>query len=221
MWGAENRIEFRIGINIGEIIFEDDDIYGNGVNVASRLEEIAEPGGVYISGTVYDQIENILNLRYDDMGEQRVKNISKPIRGYAVQIGTEGKVAPRTAAMEDANREQPDTPSIAVLPFANMSGDPEQEYFSDGITEDLITMLSRILGLFVIARTSSFVYKGKAVDVKQVSRDLGVRYVLEGSVRTAGQSGAGNGTAHRRPIRPAHLGGSIRSRPHGCFCRTG
>ncbi len=181
----DKRIEFRIGINIGEIIIEGDDIYGTGVNVAARLEELAEPGGVYISGTVYDQIENILNLRYENMGEQRVKNISKPIRGYSVRIAADIGMVPRASAFDEATRELPDVPSIAVLPFANMSGDPEQEYFSDGITEDLITTLSRILGIFVIARTSSFMYKDKAINVKQVSRDLGVRYVLEGSVRTA------------------------------------
>ena len=184
--GSESHVEFRIGINIGEIIIEGDDIYGNGVNVAARLEEMAEPGGVYISGSVYDQIENILNLRYEDRGEQRVKNISKPIRGYSVRITAERGAPSQAAAFDPATRAPSELPSIAVLPFANMSGDAEQEYFSDGITEDLITMLSRLLGLFVIARTSSFVYKGKAIDVKQVSRDLGVRYVLEGSVRTAG-----------------------------------
>ncbi len=183
---AANRIEFRIGINIGEIIIEGDDIYGTGVNVAARLEEIADPGGVYISGSVYDQIENILNLRYDDRGEHRVKNISKPIRGYSVRNAAEIAELPGAAAFDGTTYEVPDVPSIAVLPFVNMSGDAEQEYFSDGITEDLITTLSRILGLFVIARTSSFAYKGKSIDVKQVSRDLGVRYVLEGSVRTAG-----------------------------------
>ncbi len=181
-----NRVEFRFGINIGEIIIEGEDIYGNGVNVAARLEEMSEPGGVYISGTVYEQIENILNLRYEDMGERQVKNISKPIHGYSVRIASDIGAMPNASVFDETTHEPPDVPSIAVLPFANMSGDPEQEYFSDGITEDLITTLSRILGLFVIARTSSFVYKGKAIDVKQVSRDLGVRFVLEGSVRTAG-----------------------------------
>lgn len=182
---ADDRIEFRIGINVGEIIIEGDDIYGTGVNVAARLEEIAEPGGVHISGTVYDQIENILNLHYEERGEQRVKNISKPVRGYSVRIGAPVTEVPKASAFEEVYCEVPNLPSIVVLPFANMSGDAEQEYFSDGITEDIITTLSRLLGIFVIARTSSFVYKGKAIDIKQVGRDLGVRYVLEGSVRTA------------------------------------
>ena len=182
---SDDRIEFRIGINVGEIIIEGEDIYGTGVNVAARLEEIAEAGGVYISGTVYDQIENILNLRYEAKGEQQVKNISKPVRGYSVRIGSVVGDVPQASAFEEVDREVPDLPSIVVLPFVNMSGDAEQEYFSDGITEDLITTLSRLLGLFVIARTSSFVYKSKAIDIKQVGQELGVRYVLEGSVRTA------------------------------------
>jgi len=180
----EKRIEFRIGINVGEIIIEGDDIYGNGVNVAARLEEIAPPGGVYLSGTVYEQIENILNLHFEDLGEQHVKNISKPIRGYAVEIDPQSSLVPLASALAEPSRELPDVPSIAVLPFANMSADPEQEFFADGITEDILTTLSRILGLFVIARTSTFTYKNRAIDVKQVSRELGVRYVLEGSVRT-------------------------------------
>ena len=182
----DDRIEFRIGINVGEIIIEGDDIYGTGVNVAARLEEMAEAGGVYISGTVYDQIENILNLRYEDRGKQQVKNISKPIRGYSVRTATGSGEASHASASARVTPKVHDVPSIAVLPFVNMSGNAEQEFFSDGITEDLITTLSRMLGLFIIARTSSFAYKGKTIDIKQVSRDLGVRYVLEGSVRTAG-----------------------------------
>ncbi len=182
----ERRIEFRVGINLGEIIIEGDDIYGNGVNVAARLEGLAEPGGICISGTVYEQIENILSLRYEDLGEQQVKNIAKPVRSYSVRV--EPGVGPATQAASAAagSPAMPDTPSIAVLPFDNMSGDQEQEYFADGVTEDIITALSKISGLFVIARNSTFTYKGKAVDVAQVSRNLGVRYVLEGSVRKAG-----------------------------------
>ncbi len=177
----EHRIVFRIGINLGDIIIEGDDIYGDGVNVAARLEGLAEPGGICISGKVHEEVRNKLPTVFEDMGEQQVKNISQPIRVYRVASDA---LAVQTVRSPSTVLPLPDKPSIAVLPFVNMSGDPEQEYFSDGITEDLITTLSRILGLFVIARTSSFVYKGKAIDVKQVSRDLGVRYVLEGSVRT-------------------------------------
>ncbi len=181
----DRRIEFRMGVNLGEIIIEGDDIYGNGVNVAARLEQMADPGTVCISGNVYEQIEKILGLSYEDLGERKVKNISKPVRGYTVRM------APAPAAGREVSAglpdKLPDGPSIAVLPFDNMSADAEQEYLADGITEDIITALSKISGLFVIARNSTFTYKGKATDVRQVSRDLGVRYVLEGSVRKAGQ----------------------------------
>ncbi|MGR3715823.1 MAG: adenylate/guanylate cyclase domain-containing protein [Thermohalobaculum sp.] len=176
------RIQLRIGINLGDIIIEGDDIYGDGVNVAARMEGLAEPGGICMSRTVVDHVKGKVELDFEDMGEQQVKNISEPIRVYRVASDA---LAVQTVRSPSTVLPLPDKPSIAVLPFVNLSGDPEQEYFSDGITEDLITTLSRILGLFVIARTSSFMYKGKAVDVKQVSRDLGVRYVLEGSVRTA------------------------------------
>jgi len=182
----DSRILFRVGINLGEIIIEGDDIYGNGVNVAARLEGLAEPGGVCISGSVYEQIESILSLGYEDLGEQQVKNIAKPIHGYAIR----GERAPPAPAggKARARGEEPDeqAPSIAVLPFANMSADPEQEFFADGMAEDIITALSKISGLVVIARNSTFTYKGKAVDVRQVSRDLNVRHVLEGSVRKGG-----------------------------------
>ncbi len=181
-----HRIEFRIGINLGEIIIEGDDIYGNGVNVAARLEGLAEPGGICISGTVYEQIESILNLAYEDMGEQKVKNITKPIHGYSIRVGAERESMRDMVSGPAQARAAASSPSIAVLPFDNMSADQEQEYFADGISEDIITALSKISGLFVIARNSTFTYKGKAVDVKQVSRALGVRYVLEGSVRKAG-----------------------------------
>jgi adenylate cyclase len=189
----DRRILFRIGVNLGEIIIEGEDIYGNGVNVAARLEGLAEPGGICISSTVYEQIESILNLGYEDLGEQQVKNIVKPIRGYSVRPKVEPTALPSApgvaadgAPAAALSREAPDTPSIAVLPFDNMSADQEQEYFSDGITEDIITALSKISGLFVIARNSTFTYKGKAVDMKRVAKELGVRYVLEGSVRKAG-----------------------------------
>ena len=177
----KKRLEFRIGINLGDVIEEGDRIYGDGVNVAARVEGLAKAGGICISGTVYDQIENKLALQYDHLGEQRVKNIKKPVRVYRVRMGRHDAVP---GAVDDPG--VPDKPSIAVLPFANISGDPEQEYFSDGITEDLITDLSKISDLFVIARNSVFTYKGKPVKVDQVGRELGVRHVLEGSVRKAG-----------------------------------
>jgi len=175
------RMEFRIGINLGDVIVEGERIYGDGVNIAARIEGLAEGGGICISGTVYDQVENKLTLDYESLDEHTVKNIKKPIRVYRVGMKAD-------AGVPEGRREfkLPDKPSIAVLPFVNMSGDPEQEYFSDGITEDLITDLSKISGLFVIARNSTFTYKGKPVKVDQVGRELGVRYVLEGSVRKAG-----------------------------------
>ena len=177
----ERRMEFRIGLNIGDVVEEEDRIYGDGVNIAARVEGLAEAGGICISGRVYDQVENILDLKCEFLGEQKVKNITRPVRVY--QVRTESN-----AAVSELSRtlELSDKPSIAVLPFDNMSGDSEQEYFTDGITEDIITALSRFRWFFVIARNSTFTYKGKAVHVKQVAQDLGVRYVLEGSVRKAG-----------------------------------
>jgi len=222
------RMEFRIGINLGDVIEEGEQIYGDGVNIAARLESLAEAGGICISGTAYDQVENKLGLGYQFLGEQTVKNIAKPVRVYRVLMEPEaaGKVIgekrakPRqwqrtvlivvailivgavafavwksyirpTPSVEIASKEKmafplPDKPSIAVLPFVNMSGDPKEEYFSDGITEEIITALSKAPHLFVISRQSTFTYKGKPVKVKQVSEELGVRYVLEGSVRKSG-----------------------------------
>ncbi len=184
---TDKRIQFRIGINIGDIIIDGDDIFGDGVNVAARLEALADPGGIMVSGIVHDQVRDKLSFTFEDMGEQTVKNIARPIGVHRVSLSESASVAtfkPVIAAKTEAptgNR-----PSIAVLPFANMSGDPEQEYFADGISEDIITGLSKLRWLFVIARNSSFTYKGKAVDVKRISRELGVRYVLEGSVRKGG-----------------------------------
>ncbi|NIQ39605.1 MAG: tetratricopeptide repeat protein, partial [Proteobacteria bacterium] len=175
------RMEFRIGVNLGDVIVEGDRIYGDGVNIAARMEGLAEGGGICISGTVFDQVENKLSVNYESLGERSVKNISKPVRIYQIRMKPEN-----SSREADKWLRFPDKPSIAVLPFVNMSGDPEQEYFSDGMTEDLITDLSKISGLFVIARNSVFTYKRKAVKVDQVGRDLGVRYVLEGSVRKAG-----------------------------------
>lgn len=177
------KIAFRIGINLGDVIIEDDDIYGDGVNVAARLEGLAEPGGVCISGTVFDQVKGKLDISLDDLGPQEVKNIAEPVRVYQWSVGQSTVVG---GNQPDQKLILPDKPSIAVLPFDNMSGDPEQEYFSDGISEDLTTALSRFSGLFVIARNSAFRYKGETVDLKRVRHELGVRYVLEGSVRRAG-----------------------------------
>ncbi len=176
---SKNRkMEFRIGINLGDVIEDEERIYGDGINIAARLEGLAEGGGICISGTVYEHIKNKLPLEYHYMGEHFVKNITEPVRVYQVKMDTK-------TAFAEVNKKinLPDKPSIAVLPFTNMSGDPEQEYFSDGITEDLITDLSKISGLFVIARNSVFTYKGEPVKVEKVGQELGVRYVLEGSVR--------------------------------------
>jgi TolB-like protein len=174
----EHRMQFRIGINVGDIVYDDARIYGDGINVAARLESIAEPGGICISSKVYEEINGRIDLAYQDIGEQQLKNITRPVRVYRVRLNSLAPAAAPVLAL-------PDKPSIAVLPFQNMSGDPEQEYFADGMVEEIITALSRIRWLFVIARNSSFTYKGRAVDVKQVGRELGVRYVLEGSVRNA------------------------------------
>ncbi|MBL0408011.1 hypothetical protein JKG68_29365 [Microvirga aerilata] len=178
-------LHLRIGINIGDIIIEEDgDIYGDGVNVAARLEQLATPGGIWVSGKVYEEIRGKLPLSFEDKGEQQVKNIAKSIRVYNVSIAS-----PQHTTFDSPHTtlSPPDMPSIAVLPFSNMSGDPEREFLADGMTEDLITGLSRLRWLLVISRTSTFVYKGKGIDVRQVARDLNVRYILEGSVRTSGK----------------------------------
>jgi TolB-like protein len=184
---AERRMEFRIGINLGDIIKDGRDIYGDGVNIAARLETLAEPGRICVSRVVRDQVRDKLDFTFEDGGEQQVKNIARPIRVHRILLG-EGPSRPEPVSAPPAKPvlALPDKPSIAVLPFQNMSGDPEQEYFVDGMVEEIITALSRIRWLFVIARNSSFTCKGQAVDVKQVGRELGVRYVLEGSVRKAG-----------------------------------
>ena len=182
---VDQRIEFRIGINLGDIMNDEEDIYGDGVNVAARLEALAPPGGICVSRVVRDQVRDKLNFTFDDRGEQQVKNIARPVRVFDVKIAGETMTLTSYSGVA-APLPLPDNPSIAVLPFQNMSGDPEQEYFADGMVEEIITALSRIRWLFVIARNSSFTYKGKSVDVKQVGRQLGVRYVLEGSVRKGG-----------------------------------
>jgi len=222
---ADRKMEYRIGINLGDVMADGESIYGDGVNIAARLESLADAGGICISGTVYDQVENKLSLGYEYLGEQTVKNIAKPVRVYRVLMEPRkpsevkakvkgrnrkyfalavavvviiGAIAawqiiwrPSHPKIEMASKEKmafplPDKPSIAVLPFTNMSGDSKEDYFSDGITEEIITALSKVPYLFVIARNSTFTYKGKPVKVKQVSEELGVRYVLEGSVRKAG-----------------------------------
>jgi adenylate cyclase len=172
----DNPMQLRIGINVGDVIVTGEDIHGDGVNVAARLEALAEPGGILVSGIVQETAAGRLDCRFEDIGEQDLKNIARKVRAFRVGVGE-----PERPALA-----LPDKPSLAVLPFQNMSGDPEQEYFADGMVEDIITALSRIRWLFVIARNSSFTYKGRAVDIKQVARELGVRYVLEGSVRKAG-----------------------------------
>ena len=176
------RIEFRIGVNVGDVIVEDGDILGEGVNVAARLESLAQPGGITLSTMARDHIGNRMDVKLQDLGERKLKNIERPVRVYQVHWDDEERVS-----MEEPSQPLPDRPSIAVLPFSNMSGDPEQDYFADGLTEDLITALSKFRWFFVIARNSSFTYKGRATTVQQVGRDLGVRYVLEGSTRKSGQ----------------------------------
>jgi adenylate cyclase len=196
----DKRIVFRIGINVGDVIVEDGDVFGDGVNVAARLEALCDPGGVYVSHMAHDQIRDKLPLAFADLGEHTVKNIARAVRVYGLSASeiaklpepTQGDDRPPLASASVHSKETMpalplrDKPSIAVLPFQNMSGDPEQEYFADGLSEDIITALSRMHSLFVIARNSTFTYKGRAVDVKQVGRDLAARYILEGSVRKIG-----------------------------------
>jgi adenylate cyclase len=177
----DSRIEFRIGIHQGDVVVEDGDIFGDGVNIAARLEGLAEPGGICVSARVQEDAAGKVDLAFAEIGEQLLKNIARPVRVY--RVATQGETEAATAP---APPSLPDKPSIAVLPFANMSSDPEQEYFADGIADDVITALSRYPSLFVVARNSSFVYKGNEFDVKRIGRDLGVRYVLEGSLRKAG-----------------------------------
>ena len=181
----DRHINFRIGVHVGDVMIKGGDLFGDGVNIAARLQTLASAGGVCLSGVAYDQVRKILPFAFADLGAQQVKNIDEPVRAFSV-------VAERAAVVTASENASvplalPDKPSIAVLPFQNMSGDPEQEYFADGMVEEIITALSRFKSLFVIARNSSFTFKGRAVDIKQVGRELGVRYVLEGSVRKAGE----------------------------------
>jgi len=186
----DKRITVRIGVNLGDVIVDDDDIFGDGVNIAARLEALAEPGGICISGTVRDHVGDRLSYTFEDMGEQAVKNIARPVHVYAMSVAAVA-LLPEVISAGEIVKPAASMPaprlSIVVLPFANLSSDPEQEYFADAVTDDLTTDLSRISDSFVIARTTAFTYKGKAVDVKEIGRELGVRYVLEGSVRRLGE----------------------------------
>jgi len=205
---ADKRIVMRIGINLGDIIIEGDDIYGDGVNVAARMEKLAPPGGIALSATAHEHIAGKIDIVFKDGGKHKLKNIAKDVRVYLWTHGGPADYQSDIAVTEEtASRKEvagagdtlpfPDNPSIAVLPFENISGDPEQEYFADGLTEDIITELSRFQTFFVIARNSSFTYKGKHVAVQDVGRELGVVYVLEGSVRKAGGAGTGHGSVGR------------------------
>ena len=182
---ADRRLEFRIGIHAGDVVVQPDDLFGDGVNIAARLQALAPPGAICISGAVYEHVRRLLPHRFSDLGPQVVKNIDEPVRAYLLSSDAASEGAVQLPG-RSTPLPLPDKPSIAVLPFTNLSGDPEQEYFADGLVEDIITALSRVRSFFVIARNSSFTYKGRAVDVRQVSRELGVRYVLEGSIRKAG-----------------------------------
>jgi adenylate cyclase len=210
----DRRIEFRIGVNLGDVIVEGDDIFGDGVNVAARLEGVAQPGGIAVSQAVRDHVGNRLNLTFEDRGEQELKNIEKPVRVYDVLLEDNES----ESAMSMGEKEKP---SIAVLPFTNMSGDPEQEYFSDGITEDIITDLSKVSGLSVIARHSAFSYKGKALKVQQIGRELGVDFVVEGSVRKAGTRVRVTGQLVNCKDAQSSLGRAFRSRPDRHLCHSG
>jgi len=181
---TDERIEFRVGINLGDVIIDDDDIFGDGVNIAARLEALAEPGGICVSRVVRDQVRDKVEFGFEDIGDQSVKNIARPVRVYRVRDAGTAAKSPNPQRLP--LRPILDKPSIAVLPFDNMSGDPEQEYFADGISEDIITMLAGWRAFPVIARNSTFTYKGKATDIKTVGRELGAHYVLEGSVRKSG-----------------------------------
>jgi adenylate cyclase len=181
----DRHINFRIGIHVGDVMVRAGDLFGDGVNIAARLQALAQPGGVCVSGATYEQVRKVLPVAFTDLGMRQVKNIEDPISAYAAHELAESARSPASSADSARPLPLPDKPSIAVLPFENMSGDPEQEYFADGMVEEIITALSRFKWLFVIAWNSSFTFKGKAVDVKEVGRRLGVRYVLEGSVRKA------------------------------------
>ena len=216
---ADTALVFRMGLHLGDLIVDGDDLYGDGVNVAARLEGEAPAGGILISRNVRDAVAGRVKATFEDLGGLSLKNIERPVRAFRVhweasdwrtQAAPEVPVAPAVTSQPPTPLPLPDKPSIAVLPFQNMSGDPEQEYFVDGMVEDIITGLSRFKSLFVIARNSSFTYKGKSPDIRQVGRDLGVRYVLEGSVRKAAQPPAHHRPAHRCARRHPSVGGPLR-----------
>jgi TolB-like protein len=198
----ERRIEFRVGVHLGDVVEESDgDLMGDGVNIAARLEGIADPGGICLSEDAYRQVRDRLQDEFIDLGEKELKNIARPVRAYAIKTGSGGPASALHASAPD--KTGPPRLSIVVLPFANLGGDPEQEYFVDGVTESLTTDLSRIAGSFVIGRNTAFTYKGKHVDLKQIGRELNVRYVLEGSVQRSGN--------RLRPARPAARAAGHRS----------
>jgi adenylate cyclase len=180
------KIEFRIGINVGDIIVDGDDIFGDGVNVAARLESISEPGGICISDVVHQQVDGRVVALFTDLGDQNLKNIARPVRAYHIALKEARAEPPAASTAARAAFASPDKPSIAVLPFQNMSGDAEQDYFCDGLVEDIITTFSKLAGLRVIARNSSFVYKGRSVDVREAAKQLGVRYILRAGRRRHG-----------------------------------
>ena len=213
---ADQRIDIRIGIHIGDIIIEEGDIFGDGVNIAARLEGIAQPGGISISEDAWRQVQGKVTANFVDTGEQRLKNIPRPVRVYCLKLDGEGATEPAAAPLPS-----PEQPSIAVLPFQNMSGDPEQDHFCDGLVEDIITTLSKLAGLRVIARNSSFVYKGRSVDVREAAKQLGVRYILVGSVRKSGNRIRVYGAVDRCQGRRARLGGTLRPLDRGYLCHPG
>ena len=222
----ERRIEIRVGIHLGDIVEESDgDLMGDGVNIAARLEGICEAGGICLSEDAYRQVRDKIKEQFVDLGEQALKNIARPVRVYQVvspQTRGQTKVEPSAVrTLIDTAMVLPDKPSLAVLPFENMSGDPEQDYFADGVVEDIITALSRFKSFAVIARNSSFVYKGRAVDVRQVAKELGVRYVLEGSVRRAGERLRITAQLVDGDIGRASLGRQVRRRRRGHIRRAG
>ena len=212
----DKRIELRIGINVGDIIIEGDDIFGDGVNIAARLEGVADPGGICLSRGAHDQVKGKLDVVFEDGGELQLKNIAEPVRVYRMRpVAAAAGVASRASAPFPPLAGKP---SIAVLPFQNMSGDPEQDYFCDGLVEDIITTLSKLAGLRVIARNSSFVYKGRSVDIREAAKQLGVRYVLEGQCSQKRQPHSDHGAIDRRPRRHAPLGRALRP-GHGRYLR--
>jgi adenylate cyclase len=182
----DRQMHFRIGVNVGDVMVEGDNLYGDGVNIAARLEGVADPGGICISGSAFDQVKDRLSIGFEDIGPQEVKNIDRPVQAYRVDLGSAAPIESTASQKHTKPPSSADKPSIAVLPFDNLSDDPQQEYFSDGMAEDLITDISNISGLFVIARNSSFAFKGQAIDVKEVAEKLGVKHILEGSVRKMG-----------------------------------